>query len=63
MTTKLTEQDVRLRLSELVTQLYKKVPSGAGGERRRSSFQKRTIGRYSVRDPRWAVERGCGRDD
>ncbi len=62
MTTKLTEQDVRLRLSELVTQLYKKVPSGAGesGEVKLSKEDYRAI--FS-KGSRWAVERGCGRDD
>lgn len=62
MTTKLTEEDVRPRLNELVTELYKRIPSGAGmsGEVKLSKDDYKAIFK---KGSRWAVERGWGRED
>jgi tRNA-splicing ligase RtcB (3'-phosphate/5'-hydroxy nucleic acid ligase) len=62
MTTKLSEEDVRPRLKELVTELYKRIPSGAGmsGEVKLSKDDYKSIFKEGSG---WAVGRGWGHED
>jgi len=62
MTTELTEGDVRPRLRGLVTELYKKIPSGAGMSGDFKLLKDDYKGIFN-KGSRWAVERGCGRED
>lgn len=57
--TDLTEEEVRPRLQQLVTELFKNIPSGVGaeGKLRVSASELRQV---MVKGSRWAVENGYG---
>ncbi len=62
MATSLTEEEVRPKLKELVTELYKRVPSGAGveGSVKLSKSDYRELMDKGVN---WAIEKGYGDGD
>ena len=57
--THLTEEDVRPRLKELISELYKNVPSGLGSSGR-IRLRGNDIDEVLTKGAHWAVERGLG---
>jgi tRNA-splicing ligase RtcB len=57
--TNLTEDEVRLKIEQLVNQLFVNIPSGVGSEGKIRVSEKELDG-VMVRGSRWAVEKGYG---
>jgi tRNA-splicing ligase RtcB len=57
--TKLTEEEVRPRIGELVGALYRNVPSGVGSQGK-LKLKEREMENVLLKGARWAVERGYG---
>ena len=58
----LTEAEVRPRLRDLVTELFRNVPTGVGAGRRDLRLNRADLRRVLERGARWAVEQGMGQE-